>query len=299
MTDSEKQYYDNYPRDYVSEVKLTTENWVELLKNDEIFLQKNTDLIKKIFLSENHASTCKHLSDLYGVSPSSFNKPTVALARRIQEKMNLDVIIGDDGKEIFWRVLFWGRYIKNGSIRLFEWLLRPELLEAVRIIYPDWELIQINEKLDDEVEKEVIKNPIPLKDLPKPEYSPKNKTEPGYEKGHKTYPRSKVIQQQALERANYKCEINPEHTTFISKYSEKPFMEAHHLIPGAYTDSGLFEYSLDHIANVVCLCPNCHKEIHFGIDTDKKISELYELRKDMLKEAGIFVELRSLLEMYK
>jgi 5-methylcytosine-specific restriction protein A len=70
---------------------------------------------------------------------------------------------------------------------------------------------------------------------------------------------SKAIRKAALEKAERKCEFNPEHETFVDA-QEMNFMEGHHLIPMEYQD--LFEVSLDFIGNIVSLCPNCHREIH-------------------------------------
>lgn len=78
----------------------------------------------------------------------------------------------------------------------------------------------------------------------------------------KKYQRDRLVKIHALINANYTCELNPSHKTFISKTNGKPFMQAHHLIPLEF--EYLFPYSLDVEANVVSLCSMCHDEIHYG-----------------------------------
>lgn len=68
-------------------------------------------------------------------------------------------------------------------------------------------------------------------------------------------------------------------------------METHHLIPLEYWKS--FDNSLDVEANIVCLCSNCHNEIHYGVDAARLIKPLFEKRVRELKEAGIEIELEQ------
>ena len=75
-----------------------------------------------------------------------------------------------------------------------------------------------------------------------------------------------------------------------------PYMEPHHLVPLAFSDS--FDVSLDVEENVVSLCSTCHNCIHYGSDAAKLIEKLYKQRKDLLKQVGIEVTLDELLDMY-
>ena len=115
--------------------------------------------------------------------------------------------------------------------------------------------------------------------------------------GVSTYPRDPQKRVNALLRAGFTCEFNPDHESFISRRTDKRYMETHHLIPLEYWES--FDNSLDVEANIVCLCSNCHNEIHYGKYAENLIIPLYEKRKDELKSAGIGIEIGSLIEMYK
>ncbi len=83
------------------------------------------------------------------------------------------------------------------------------------------------------------------------------------------FQRNNSLALQALENANYECEYNPNHTTFISPITQKNFMEAHHLIPLAFQKNHM--HSLDNIGNIYSLCPICHRGIHYGDSQTKKI----------------------------
>lgn len=114
--------------------------------------------------------------------------------------------------------------------------------------------------------------------------------------GKKTYPRDKQVSINALLKANFKCEFDDSHTSFISKYSNSPYMEAHHLVPLSFQDR--FSYSLDVEANIISLCSHCHNLIHYGLAQSKIIIELYQKRKQLLMNSGIDVNLEDLISYY-
>ena len=123
------------------------------------------------------------------------------------------------------------------------------------------------------------------------------KPEPTMANKHLTYPANRTTSANALAIANYHCEIDFGHPTFISKSSGKPYMEPHHLVPRAYQEQ--FEVLIDREENLVSLCSTCHNEIHYGRDARDLIEILYESRKELLKTVGIDITLEQLLEMYE
>ena len=68
---------------------------------------------------------------------------------------------------------------------------------------------------------------------------------------------------QSIESAKYECEINSKHKTFTAKSTGMPYMEGHHMLPMKYQDR--FKSSLDVYANIICLCPICHRLLHYGV----------------------------------
>ena len=110
------------------------------------------------------------------------------------------------------------------------------------------------------------------------------------------YVRDPKVGRYAIKRAEYKCEIDESHMTFISRKTGKPYLESHHLIP--ISAQNYFDNSLDVPANIVALCSSCHNEIHYGKDAGKIIIKLYKTRKERLLNAGIDIELQDLLKFY-
>lgn len=74
--------------------------------------------------------------------------------------------------------------------------------------------------------------------------------------------RNPRIARERMELSGYKCEYDINHKLFISRFKQKSYLEAHHLIPiGAQNN---FSTPLDTPDNIFCLCPNCHRAIHFA-----------------------------------
>ena len=103
----------------------------------------------------------------------------------------------------------------------------------------------------------------------------------------KRWKRSSIIKIQSIEAVGYQCEINPKHNTFTAKSTGHPYMEGHHLLPMRYQDK--FNKSLDIYANIVCLCPICHRFLHYGVDSEKEsvINKFYFDRSKRLAVSGI------------
>ena len=112
--------------------------------------------------------------------------------------------------------------------------------------------------------------------------------------------RDEKIKKEALKRANYKCECNQNHLSFIRKSDGTNYMEIHHLIPLELQFLDKYKnINLDCLANVISLCSNCHNNLHYGINPEKILEKLYNERKDELIKAGIDVSLEELISYYK
>lgn len=99
--------------------------------------------------------------------------------------------------------------------------------------------------------------------------------------------RSGILRTQAIELAEFSCELDSKHKSFTAESTKKPYMEGHHALPIKLQHQ--FKNSLDVYANIVCLCPICHRQIHYGIksDREKMINQIYSFRADRLANAGI------------
>ncbi|MGI2924420.1 HNH endonuclease [Vibrio diabolicus] len=71
------------------------------------------------------------------------------------------------------------------------------------------------------------------------------------------YRRDPDVVAEALYRAEGFCEKCKEKAPLIKSSNGEPYLEVHHIIP-------LSQGGLGSLENVISLCPNCHREIHFG-----------------------------------
>jgi 5-methylcytosine-specific restriction protein A len=90
-----------------------------------------------------------------------------------------------------------------------------------------------------------------------------------------SYVRDPKVKAWVLKEANGFCECCGKRAPFTSAVGE-PFLEVHHL-------RRLADRGADTIWNALALCPNCHREMHYGIDKERlirsmqsKISRLFQ-----------------------
>jgi predicted restriction endonuclease len=84
------------------------------------------------------------------------------------------------------------------------------------------------------------------------------------------YTRDQAVRNAVLKRANGICEYCGK-TGFL-KSDGKPYLESHHVI--ALADDGE-----DRTTNVIALCPNDHREAHFGAKREEIESEMIQILK--------------------
>ena len=110
--------------------------------------------------------------------------------------------------------------------------------------------------------------------------------------------RDAALAARVIKEAKYVCQYEKEHETFVSASTGQCYFEAHHLIPISKKD--LFEFSLDVEANIVSLCPNCHRLIHYSTPEEKTkmIEALFAQRKLDMEKCGIKVTCKDLLSYY-
>ncbi len=116
--------------------------------------------------------------------------------------------------------------------------------------------------------------------------------------GTKGFVRSPIVSATAIRNANFLCEIDENHWTFISKAKKQKYVEAHHLIPISHQDK--FEFSLDVVANIISLCATCHRMLHFGVAGEKRIllKSLLKKRREGLRKRAIDVKDEAFLAFY-
>jgi 5-methylcytosine-specific restriction protein A len=110
------------------------------------------------------------------------------------------------------------------------------------------------------------------------------------------YKRDRSVVENSLYDAGYICEGECENDLFLRTDGKTTYTEGHHLIPLCFQPS--FKYSLDVEANVVSLCPRCHRLLHYGLEKEALLRILYTKRVTRLKNCGISISYEKLLLLY-
>lgn len=103
----------------------------------------------------------------------------------------------------------------------------------------------------------------------------------------------------ALVAANFQCENDATHKTFLSGRTNENFVEAHHLVPMQFQE--IYENSIDVPENIISLCPNCHRAFHNSESRHKivLITKFLSARQSSLEKRGIVLTADQLIEYYK
>ncbi|MCL8210638.1 hypothetical protein LT336_00382 [Spiroplasma sp. JKS002671] len=81
--------------------------------------------------------------------------------------------------------------------------------------------------------------------------------------------RNRRLAKQSLINYEYLCFFNENHETFNTNEGIK-FLESHHIIPFSLGKIEKDKNDLDIIENLIPLCPNCHRAIHYSENIYKK-----------------------------
>ncbi|WP_345969098.1 HNH endonuclease [Sulfurimonas sp. HSL1-6] len=90
------------------------------------------------------------------------------------------------------------------------------------------------------------------------------------------YKRDAAVKAWVLRQANGKCECCDQPAPFNNSDGQ-PYLEVHHV-------RQLADKGSDTIYNMVALCPNCHKAVHYGENSRELVSRLYERISRLVRE---------------
>ena len=137
---------------YSCDIVISKKEWLELLQ-DKGMPDEYRDALLRFYYMPGHRGTCTAVSNEIGGNAQSLNSYITKIGQFVQKKLNRFQIVRPNGKLCFWVVpMCEGKELPKGSDGTFEWVLRPELVEAIHD-YLYWYLV--------EKYKEVRKN-IPL-----------------------------------------------------------------------------------------------------------------------------------------
>lgn len=97
---------------------------------------------------------------------------------------------------------------------------------------------------------------------------------------------------------NVSCIIKECKSPRFMNRNNDAYYERHHFIPKKYRDN--FETSIDHVSNLIPLCPCHHRMIHLGDkkSRDNLIDVIYSTQIEALKNAGLYIDKEKLKELY-
>lgn len=174
-------------------------------------------------------------------------------------------------------------------------IITPKIPKAIIDETKDTEYLIYQEKLETE-EIKITENNYINNSKNKPNIDNTNQSSKS-----QNYNRDPKIGVIARRIANYNCQINSSHITF-KNIQNNNYVEIHHIIPISlqkhYWSS--LSINIDCLENVIALCPNCHRSIHLGNSNTKKqiLKNVYNLKKEKLKEIGIDISYEQLLKFY-
>ncbi|EIT85384.1 hypothetical protein A374_11590 [Fictibacillus macauensis ZFHKF-1] len=185
---------------------------------------------------------------------------------------------------------------KNGN-RMYSVSLNHyrRFLEYTQTIEYQTELLKDEIEYEKQIKQNISNENRPVNIIDTKQDRPKYRTV----KNKKIWSRNPKYAIDAVTDADYLCEVDNHHTHFTSKFSQRNYVEAHHIIPMKFQEQ--FDCSIDVHANIVSLCMVCHKKLHFGHFEDKvdMLEELYLKRIERLNNSEIQVSLEELQSFYR
>ena len=118
----------------------------------------------------------------------------------------------------------------------------------------------------------------------------------------KSYKTDIALKKSVIQREEYRCQFakffGQEHKTFLNK-TDQPYMEGHHIIPMS-AQNDFTNINLDRTENIICLCPSCHKAVHYGNKSvvEQYLRVMYDIKKKELQSANIYLSLEDILKYY-
>lgn len=221
-----------------------------------------------------------------------------SFSKKLIKENVIEVQFNDEGQKRYWNVPFLGR---RGNPH-FIYILRKEVINALSV------LRKTDSPLDDDIDEqlEIYKSDSLRQQAPlSAEESKKAANRPLVYEDHTQHKIKKNIRytKSALVSANFKCQAGS-HETFLTNLGV-PYMEGHHLIPCTPSNAILFldkyNFNLDCPQNIVCLCPTCHRAVHFGSPAVRNaiLHKLYSQQKEKLLECGVDLSFELLLSFYQ
>lgn len=141
---SEREAYKWWPSISDYNPKISKEQWLEILHEDEI-IGPVWGGILAMFFDYGGAATCTQLGQRFKKDPASIRACATQLAKKIHEITACPLFINDN-KEHYWTILFQRRQASDSEDGSWVWKLRPELQDALE----EYNILKFLPEIDDE-----------------------------------------------------------------------------------------------------------------------------------------------------
>jgi predicted HNH restriction endonuclease len=205
--------------------------------------EKDISLLSFLYHLEGKAATGTQIKNaLKYTNVGAVNLHVVDLAKKLASTFSYTPTIRANNKEWWWPCLFTGKQIEEGYL----WTLKPDVSEWFEnYFYHESVIEKVKLSLNDNV------------DARRKRLSSKSADMKEFIVQLKQIRRNADVVAEALYLANGICQKCKKDAPFLTKNDRRPYLEVHHVIP-------LSQGGKDGIENVLALCPNCHREIHYG-----------------------------------
>jgi len=147
---------------YSCDTGISKEEWLNMLQ-EQSMPDKYKDALLRFYYMPEHRGTCTTVSNEIGGDAQSLNSYITKIGQYVQKKQNRFQVVRPNGNPCYWIIpMGEGRDLPKGDDGVFEWQLRPELVEAIRE-YLYWYLVEKYKEvrkdipLDDEKYDEIYK----------------------------------------------------------------------------------------------------------------------------------------------
>lgn len=126
---------------YSCDIGISKEEWLGILQ-DKSMPDEYRDALLRFYYMPGHRGACTSVGNEIGGDAQSLNSYITKVGQFVQKKLSRFQVIRPNGKPCFWIVpMCEGKDLPKGNEGTFEWVLRPELVEAIHD-YLYWYLVE-------------------------------------------------------------------------------------------------------------------------------------------------------------
>lgn len=115
------------------DINISKEEWLEILE-DKATQKEYIETLLRFYYMPEHKGSCTQVSRKQGGNARVLNLYVKEFGNLVKDKLNRFEVIGTEGRPIYWIIpMGQGKTLSKSADGSFEWQLRKELVEAIRI----------------------------------------------------------------------------------------------------------------------------------------------------------------------